>query len=148
MHGQCFLTPHPGEAAKLLNTTVKEVEYDRLLTIQALQEKYMGQWVLKGAGSLTLQTLKHGFKSNNQKSFPWISTAGNAGMGTGGMGDVLAGMIASLKAQFVDEIELHQIVTLHALAGDYLAQQRMRGLQAHHMNQAIYHVVKHSLEMK
>ena len=148
MHEQCFLTPHPGEAAKLLNTTVKEVESDRLLTIQALQEKYKGQWVLKGAGSLTLQTLKNEFKSNNPESVPWICTAGNAGMGTGGMGDVLAGMIASLKAQFDDEIELHQIVTLHALAGDYLAHQGMRGLQAHHMNQAIYHVVNHSLEMK
>ena len=148
MHEQCFLTPHPGEAAKLLNTTVKEVESDRILTIQALQEKYKGQWVLKGAGSLTLQTLKNELKLNNQKSTPWICTAGNAGMGTGGMGDVLAGMIASLKAQFDDEIELHQIVTLHALAGDYLAQQGMRGLQAHHMDQAIYHVVNHSLEMK
>ena len=52
------------------------------------------------------------------------------------------------KAQFDDEIELHQIVTLHALAGDYLAHQGMRGLQAHHMNQAIYHIMNHSLEMK
>ncbi len=65
-------------------------------------------------------------------------------MGTGGMGDVLAGMVASLKAQFHDQIHLHEIVTLHALAGDYLAQSGMRGLQAHDMAQAVYHVVNYS----
>lgn len=147
MHEQCFLTPHPGEAAKLLNTSVQQVECDRIQAIYALQEKYAGQWVLKGAGSLTLQTIKNEFKPNNQKSLPWICTAGNAGMGTGGMGDVLAGMIASLKAQFDNEIDLHQIVTLHALAGDYMARDGMRGLQAHQMNNAIYHVVNHSLDV-
>ena len=64
-------------------------------------------------------------------------------MGTGGMGDVLAGMIASLKAQFQDQLHLHQIVTLHALAGDQLAQKGMRGLQAQHMNEAVNFVVNH-----
>ena len=124
-----YATPHPGEAAKLLACSVKDVESDRVAAIYALQEKYAGQWVLKGAGSLILQDQL------------WICTAGNAGMGTGGMGDVLAGMIASLKAQFVGQIQLHEIVTLHALAGDWLAQQGMRGVQSHHMNAAIYHVV-------
>ena len=62
-------------------------------------------------------------------------------MGTGGMGDVLAGMISSLKAQFHDTIHLHEIVNLHALAGDYLAQRGMRGLQAQDMAQAVYHAV-------
>ena len=62
-------------------------------------------------------------------------------MGTGGMGDVLAGMIASLKAQFSEQIHLHEIVTLHALAGDYLAKKGMRGLQAQHMSEAVYAVV-------
>ncbi len=50
-------------------------------------------------------------------------------------------MIASLKAQFAEQIQLHEIVTLHALAGDWLAKKGMRGLQAHHMSTAIYHVV-------
>ena len=66
-----------------------------------------------------------------------ICTQGNAGMGTGGMGDVLAGMIASLKAQFHQHIALHEIVTLHAQAGDQLAKQGMRGLQAFKMNQQL-----------
>lgn len=124
-----YATPHSGEAAKLLNCSVKDIENDRIAAIHQLQEKYAGQWVLKGSGSLILEDQL------------WICTAGNAGMGTGGMGDVLAGMTASLKAQFAGKIQLHEIVTLHALAGDWLAEQGMRGLQAHHMHTAIYHVV-------
>ena len=126
---QVYATPHPGEAATLLGTSTSAVESDRIAAIYALQEKYAGQWVLKGSGSLILE---HQL---------WICTAGNPGMGTGGMGDVLAGMIASLKAQLQDDIALHEIVTLHALAGDLLAQQGERGLQAQHMGQAIYTVV-------
>lgn len=129
-----YATPHSGEAAKLLGISVKDVESDRIQTIHDLQMKYAGQWVLKGAGSLILEDL-------SLENSLWICTAGNAGMGTGGMGDVLAGMIASLKAQFRDQIQLHQIVTLHALAGDQLAQKGMRGLQAQHMIDAIYDVV-------
>jgi ADP-dependent NAD(P)H-hydrate dehydratase / NAD(P)H-hydrate epimerase len=124
-----YLTPHPGEAAKLLDCRVVDVEADRIAAIYALQQKYGAKWVLKGAGSLILEQQL------------WICNAGNAGMGTGGMGDVLAGMIASLKAQFGAQIQLHQIVTLHAKAGDYLALQGQRGLQAQHMNQAVYHIV-------
>ena len=124
-----YLTPHPGEAAKLLNCSIQDIENDRIVAIHALKEKYAGQWVLKGSGSLILEDQL------------WICTAGNAGMGTGGMGDVLAGMIASLKAQWGNQIHLHEIVTLHALAGDWLAAKGMRGLQAYHMNEAVYHVV-------
>jgi ADP-dependent NAD(P)H-hydrate dehydratase / NAD(P)H-hydrate epimerase len=127
-----YATPHPGEAAKLLNCSVKEIEHNRIAAIHQLQEKYAGQWVLKGSGSLILQDQL------------WICTKGNAGMGTGGMGDVLAGMVASLKAQFGEQIHLHEIVTLHALAGDWLAKKGIRGLQAHHMNEAVYHVVNGS----
>lgn len=124
-----YATPHPWEAAKLLAITTQEVEANRVQAILQLQQKYAGQWVLKGAGSLILQ------------DDLWICTAGNAGMGTGGMGDVLAGMIASLKAQFHSEVNLHEIVTLHALAGDDLARNGMRGLQAQDMKAAIFKVV-------
>lgn len=132
-----YATPHSGEAATLLNTTVAAIEADRIAAIQQLQQRYAGDWVLKGSGSLTLQAAS----TEPQASSLWICTAGNPGMGTGGMGDVLAGMIASLKAQFHHKIQLHEIVMLHALAGDVLAQQGMRGLQAQHMSQAIYQVV-------
>ncbi|QNX03943.1 NAD(P)H-hydrate dehydratase [Acinetobacter seifertii] len=124
-----YATPHPGEAATLLGSSTAEIENDRIDAIYALQQKYRGQWVLKGAGSLILE--------NNL----YICTQGNAGIGTGGMGDILAGMIASLKAQFHKDIALHEIVTLHAQAGDELAKQGMRGLQAYEMNQAITQVV-------
>ncbi|MDO4578612.1 MAG: NAD(P)H-hydrate dehydratase [Acinetobacter sp.] len=124
-----YLTPHPGEAAKLLGLTTMEVEQNRLQAIQELQARYGGQWVLKGAGSLILEDQL------------WLCTAGNAGMGTGGMGDILSGMIASLKAQYHNKLSLHEIVTLHAQAGDVLAESGMRGLQAQQMNQAIYQVV-------
>lgn len=124
-----YATPHPGEAATLLGCSTAQIENDRIAAIYALQQKYAGQWVLKGAGSLILEDNLY------------ICTQGNAGMGTGGMGDVLAGMIASLKAQFHKGIALHEIVTLHAQAGDELAKQGMRGLQAYQMNQTITQVV-------
>ena len=76
-----------------------------------------------------------------EKQQLWVCTAGNAGMGTGGMGDTLAGMIVGLKAQLHEQIALHQVVTLHAQAGDLLAKQGMRGIQASHMPQAVYQVV-------
>lgn len=134
LNQRTYLTPHPGEAATLLNCSVAEIENDRIDAIQKLQQKYSGQWVLKGSGSLILE--KH----------LWICTAGNAGMGTGGMGDALAGMIASLKAQFDENIHLHEIVTLHALAGDRLTKNGMRGLQAQQMRDAVYYVINHCQE--
>ncbi|MEE9887047.1 NAD(P)H-hydrate dehydratase [Acinetobacter nosocomialis] len=124
-----YATPHPGEAATLLDCSTAKIENDRIAAIYALQQKYAAQWVLKGAGSLILENKLY------------ICTQGNAGMGTGGMGDILAGMIASLKAQFHKGIALHEIVTLHAQAGDQLAKNGMRGLQAYEMNQAITQVV-------
>lgn len=124
-----YLTPHPGEAAKLLDCSIAEIESDRIDAIHRLKKKYSGNWVLKGAGSLILEDKL------------WICTAGNPGMGTGGMGDVLAGMVASLKAQFAENVQLHDIVTLHAQAGDHLAQQGIRGLQAQHMAHAVYRVI-------
>ncbi|EOR08406.1 bifunctional ADP-dependent NAD(P)H-hydrate dehydratase/NAD(P)H-hydrate epimerase [Acinetobacter genomosp. 15BJ] len=124
-----YATPHSGEAATLLGCTAADIEQDRIAAIQQLQQKYAGQWVLKGAGSLILE----------EQLF--ICRLGNAGMGTGGMGDVLAGMIASLKAQFHQQIGLHEIVSLHAQAGDLLAEKGMRGLQAHDMGKMIYKVV-------
>ncbi|MCJ8160274.1 NAD(P)H-hydrate dehydratase [Acinetobacter zhairhuonensis] len=129
LNDHIYATPHSGEAATLLGCTATEIEQDRITAIHRLRETFAGQWVLKGAGSLILEDELY------------ICTQGNAGMGTGGMGDVLAGMVASLKAQFHEDITLHEIVSLHAQAGDLLAQQGMRGLQAHAMGEAIYQVV-------
>jgi hydroxyethylthiazole kinase-like uncharacterized protein yjeF len=129
LNDHIYATPHSGEAATLLGCTATEIEQDRITAIHRLRETFAGQWILKGSGSLILEDELY------------ICTQGNAGMGTGGMGDVLAGMVASLKAQFHEDITLHEIVSLHAQAGDLLAQQGMRGLQAHAMGEAIYQVV-------
>ena len=122
-----YLTPHSGEAARLLDCTVQTIEQNRYKAIHQLKQKYGGSWVLKGAGSLVLEDTL------------WVCTAGNAGMATAGMGDVLAGMISGLKGQ--TEIALHDIVTLHAQAGDLLAQSGQQGIQAYQMPDAIYKVL-------
>jgi hydroxyethylthiazole kinase-like uncharacterized protein yjeF len=126
----CIATPHAAEAARLLGCSVEDIENDRLAAIRNLHMRFGGQWVLKGAGSLTWQDGRID-----------ICGFGNAGMATAGMGDVLAGMMASLKAQFGQQISIADIVALHALAADQLAQNGLRGIQAQQMPAAIYQVV-------
>lgn len=83
------LTPHPGEAARLLNTSVAEIESDRLHSAQRLVKRYGGVVVLKGAGTIVA----------NESGEMGIIDVGNAGMASGGMGDVLTGIIAALLGQ-------------------------------------------------
>lgn len=83
-----ILTPHPGEAARLLNCSVAEIESDRLLSAQRLVKRYGGVVVLKGAGTIIASDDAQG-----------IIDAGNAGMASGGMGDVLSGIIGALLGQ-------------------------------------------------
>lgn len=83
-----ILTPHPGEAARLLNCSVAEIESDRLLSAQRLVKRYGGVAVLKGAGTVIASDDAMG-----------IVDAGNAGMASGGMGDVLSGIIGALLGQ-------------------------------------------------
>ena len=117
-----ILTPHPGEAARLLDTSIEIIQADRLAAITALQKKYGGTVVLKGAGSLVL--------TNDGQLF--VCNAGNAGMATGGMGDVLSGLIAGLLAQGLTSADAACLgVVLHAMAGDLaVAESGMRGLLA------------------
>lgn len=128
-HKHWYLTPHSGEAGRLLNKTANDIEQDRIAAIYALKEKYGGHWLLKGAGSLTLDT--QGLA---------ICDLGNAGMATAGMGDILAGMTGGLLTQF-PELRLQDIVALHAAAGDLLAENGERGLQAPQMIDVIRQVV-------
>ena len=125
-------TPHSAEAARLLDCSVQQIESNRLAAIENLYLRYGGQWVLKGAGSLSWQ-----------EGRIYICGFGNAGMATAGMGDVLSGMIAALKAQFAQSINLADIVSLHALAGDALAKNGSRGIQAQQMPAAIQQVVNY-----
>jgi len=115
------LTPHPGEAARLLKTTSKEVQKDRLSALQKLHETFDGVIVLKGAGTLVI--------SDDYSAE--ICEAGNPGMATAGMGDVLSGVIAGLIAQkipFPDAVKLG--VLIHAMAGDLAAINGERGMVA------------------
>ena len=84
-----IITPHPGEAARLLDVTTREIESDRLQSAQRLAQQYGGVVVLKGAGTLIA----------SETNALAIADVGNAGMATGGMGDVLSGIIGSLLAQ-------------------------------------------------
>jgi len=116
------LTPHPGEAARLLKTTSIAIQADRFAAISALREKYGGTVVLKGSGTLVL---------GGGKSEPSVCTQGNPGMASGGMGDVLTGVITGLLAQGLDYTEASEIgVRLHGAAGDKAAEDGERGLLA------------------
>jgi hydroxyethylthiazole kinase-like uncharacterized protein yjeF len=117
-----ILTPHPGEAARLLQTTAKQIQTDRLCAVRTLQQRYGGVAVLKGAGTLVCA-------GENEI---YICDAGNPGMASGGMGDVLTGVIAGLLAQGLSLLHAAQLgVYLHARAGDEAAREKgERGLLA------------------
>ncbi len=144
------LTPHSGEAARLLDQKISEVESDRLQAIKQCAVVYGGDWVLKGAGSLVLEQ-----KSGSARVY--VCNAGNAGMATAGMGDVLSGVTAGLLAQqdlAAESRSLPQAVLIHGFAGDTLVNQGkeyhsdnklligQRGLQAQDMPAAIRHVMQ------
>jgi len=115
-------TPHPGEAARLLDCTVAEIEADRFSAVARLQARYGGVVVLKGAGSLIAQG------SSRPTA---LCSDGNPGMATGGSGDLLTGIIGGLLAQGHDLEEAAELgVCLHAAAGDRAARQGERGLLA------------------
>lgn len=124
-----YCTPHSGEAARLLDCEVDDIEADRYGAATQLQKQYGGQWLLKGAGSVVIDP--HGLS---------VCGLGNAGMAVGGMGDVLAGMGAGLLAQFTD-MPLMDIVCLHAAAGDLAARQGQRGMTALDVIEQIRQVV-------
>lgn len=114
------LTPHPGEAARLLGTTAAAVQADRFDAVRAIVGRYGGVCVLKGAGSLVADSLGTA-----------VCTAGNPGMASGGMGDVLTGAIAGLRAQGLSGRAAAELgVCLHAQAADELAAEGERGLLA------------------
>ncbi len=107
-----ILTPHPGEAARLLGIGRAAVQADRPAAVQALAERYGGVAVLKGAGTL-VQAAGGGLQ---------VCDAGNPGMAAGGMGDLLCGVIAGLRAQGLDAAAAARIgVHIHARAGDSAA---------------------------
>jgi NAD(P)H-hydrate epimerase len=119
------LTPHPGEAARLLGISNAAVQRDRLAAAAALQRRYGGTAVLKGAGTIV--------QSAGQP--PAICDRGNPGMAVAGMGDVLTGVIAGIAAQCSDpggdlSRAAQAGVFVHAQAGDLAARKGERGMLA------------------
>jgi len=116
------LTPHPGEAARLLGTETDAIQADRFGSVCHLWDRCGGVLVLKGAGTLIL---------GSSHKPPGVCTSGNPGMATAGTGDVLTGMIAALIAQGLGlEDAAAAGVCLHAAAGDATAAGGERGLLA------------------
>jgi NAD(P)H-hydrate epimerase len=115
------LTPHPGEAARLLDTGTAEIQVNRIEAVMKLQSRFGGIAVLKGSGTLV----------SGGDDVPWLCSAGNPGMATAGMGDILTGIIAALLAQGAEcEVAAGAGVQIHATAGDRAATRGERGLIA------------------
>jgi len=109
------LTPHPGEAARLLACEIKELQADRVAAVRQLAQKFGCSVVLKGASSLCA--------TRDGRLF--VNKTGNPGMSSAGMGDVLTGMIAAFIAQgMTADDALLLAVHLHGAAGDVLAEQK------------------------
>lgn len=113
--GPVVITPHPGEAARLLDTTAAEVEADRMKAVRDLASKTRAVVVLKGARTLICDgTLGDDHVAINPTGGPALATAGS--------GDVLAGAIAALLAQGLPAIAAAcTAVWMHGVAGDTLA---------------------------
>lgn len=115
------ITPHPGEAARLLDTSSADIEQDRYASIQAICREYNTVTVLKGAGTL-ISDGEHATE---------VCPYGNPGMASAGMGDVLSGLIAALMAQGYSLYDATRLgVCIHALAGDRVAENGERGMLA------------------
>lgn len=109
------LTPHPGEAARLLGCDVLTVESDRLAAARKLQKQWGGVVLLKGAGTVVAAP----------DALPVIVDGGNPGMATGGMGDVLSGMIGALMAQLTGAADATILAAAaHVQAADVASEHK------------------------
>ena len=110
---QCVLTPHPGEASRLLSVSTSDIESDRFNYARLCAKRYNATCVLKGAGTL-IDNAQH----------TWVCEDGNPALAVGGSGDVLTGIIGALLAQglTIDEAARYG-VTLHAKAGDIASER-------------------------
>lgn len=125
-----YLTPHSAEAGRLLNQPYADIDRDKISAIRALAHQYGGNWLIKGAQTIVLE-----------RDSIDICGLGNAGMATAGMGDCLAGLMASLLAQAIAAPMLTAVL-IHAKAGDTLAEKMGEyALQANHMASAIGDII-------
>jgi NAD(P)H-hydrate epimerase len=115
IYGKWILTPHAGEAARLLGISRTEVEQGRPAAVSALQEKYGGVAILKGPGTLLC------YLQGKRRQLASCSH-GNPGMASGGMGDVLSGVLGALLAQHFSLADSARLgVCIHSKAADLAA---------------------------
>ncbi len=126
------VTPHPGEAARLLDRSIDAVQQDRDGAVAELVDRYGGVAVLKGRGTLV----------SDGNDVPYFCTNGNPGMASPGIGDALTGIIAALLAQGIPAPDAAATgVEVHARAGDIAAGPGERGLLASDLVDALRMVV-------
>lgn len=126
------ITPHPGEAATLLSESIDTVQSNRRAAAEGLQRRYGGVAVLKGAGTLVA----------DDTDAPYLCIAGNPGMATAGMGDVLTGCVAGLAAQGLAlNLAAAVGVKVHARAADRAAAGGERGMLASDVIAALRRIV-------
>ena len=114
-------TPHPGEAGRVLGEPAGVVESDRFAAARALVEAHPGTWLLKGAGTIVAEA----------GAIPRVCEGGNPGMASGGMGDVLTGIVAALLAQGCGGFDAAAAgACVHAAAGDAAGRDGERGMLA------------------
>ena len=119
-----MITPHPGEAARLLETGVDRVVQDPLQAARELAARFRTTAVLKGAPTVI-----------GEPGRSAVNTTGNPAMASGGVGDVLAGVVAALLAAGLTPWDAARLgVYLHGLAGDRV---RSIGLMAHEVADAL-----------
>ncbi|MCB9659153.1 MAG: NAD(P)H-hydrate dehydratase [Sandaracinaceae bacterium] len=134
-HGPRVLTPHPGEAARLLGLTSAEVQADRHVAAEALARRCGHVVALKGAGTIVA----------SPDGGAWVCPYGTSAMGTGGTGDVLAGVIGALLGAGLGAVQAATAGVLwHALAGERAACGD-RGLLASELAHALPGVLRDAL---
>lgn len=115
-----IITPHPGEAGRLLSCSTVDVQRDRFASALELARRYKSTVVLKGAGSIIAS-----------EGELFVNVGGNPGMASGGMGDVLSGIIGALLAQGLSAAAACCLgAALHGAAADLAAEDGERGLLA------------------
>ena len=126
-----ILTPHPAEAARLLGVDTEQIEQNRFAAVKALQQKYGGVVLLKGAGTLITDGAQC-----------IVAPVGNPGLASAGCGDVLSGIIGALLGQGLDKMQAAIAgVVIHGCAADDAAKLGERGMLASDLMRHIRHWV-------
>jgi NAD(P)H-hydrate epimerase len=154
MHTDWILTPHPGEAARLLGMSIEEIQADRFTAVREIVASFGGVCVLKGAGTLVAsfnmeRRASEASRATLADGVVSVCDRGNPGMASAGMGDVLTGVIAGLRAQgLISPVAARLGVWAHAAAGDDAAASGETGMMASdlfpHLRRRLNRLVGHA----